>query len=185
MGQANALDTVLRAFAAHAVTTTGTRLVLTGDGPLRSDLVQLAARLGLTSRVEFDPPVRKEEVPSVAARADCLVVNLLDLPVYRYGISLNKIFDYLAASRPVIIATNSHNNPVAEADAGLTVPADDADALGRAMTMMFKASPHDRERWGQQARRYAEATYDYARLGERLNELLIELVEPVRAIDLR
>lgn len=178
MGPANGLDTMLQGFAQHAAAVASTRLVLTGDGPLRSDLMQLAENHGLSERVAFELPVPKAQVPSVAARADCLVVNLLDLPVYRYGISLNKIFDYLAAGRPVIIATSARNNPVADADAGLTIPADDARAIGEAMTNMVMASPESRARWGERARRHAELVYDYPRLGGQLDQLLVDLVEP-------
>lgn len=68
-----------------------------GDGPLKPSLVEQASEMGLTN-VSFEPPVAKSQIPALAAQADAFVIAVLNLPgLYRYGISMNKLFDYLAA----------------------------------------------------------------------------------------
>ncbi|MFC0716127.1 hypothetical protein ACFFGO_19740, partial [Cellulomonas biazotea] len=73
------------------------------------------------------------------------------------------------------------NNMVAEADAGIVVPADDAEALGAAMVRM--ASPDtadDRARWAANARAHVIAHYDYRALAEQLDGVLDRCVTLTR-----
>jgi glycosyltransferase involved in cell wall biosynthesis len=180
MGTANGLDAVLNGFAKHAMDRSGTRLKLIGAGPEKARLIGAAAKLGLGERIAFQDPVPKVDVPAVAAASHCLVVNLLDLDVYRYGISLNKLFDYMAAGRPIIIATNSRNNPVRDAGGGISIRANNIDEIANAMSTMAKANLDDRSKWGANARRAVEQQYDYAKLAERLEVVLVEAIQSTR-----
>lgn len=179
LGLANGVPTIIRAFADVVGTDRekDCRLVLLGDGPGRDRLGQLASELDISERVEFRPAVPKVEVPLFAAGMDCLVLNLLDLPIYRYGISLNKMFDYMAASRPVVMASNSVNNPVRDADGGICVPADDAPALGAAMMAVMNATQTQRAQWGSNSRLYAREHFDYDVLGDALASVLDHAVQ--------
>ena len=80
------------------------------------------------SNVIFLNPVPKENMSFVLEKADVLIATLLDNPLYEKGISLNKIYDYLYASKPIIFGAKSFNNPVLEANAGIVV--DPQNALG-------------------------------------------------------
>ncbi len=136
-GNGNALDTLLYAMQEIEVACPDTpiRLRLIGDGPLKLSLIALASSLGLT-RVTFEPPIAKRDIPALAAQADALIFHVVDMPVLKYGISANKLFDYLAARRPVIFACNAPNNPVADAQAGISIAACDADAMVTCMQQM-------------------------------------------------
>jgi glycosyltransferase involved in cell wall biosynthesis len=103
-------------------------------------------------------------------------MSLKRLPVYSYGISPNKLFDYLAARRPVIFASSARNNPVAEAGAGITVPPENPSAVAGAVRRLVSLSPDERDEMGLRGRRYVEAHYSYERLSERLEEALEGLV---------
>ena len=77
-------------------------LVLVGDGPEKSRCEKLAASLGLTN-VMFSPPVPKHAVPGVLQALDVTLFCLRDLPVFRYRLSSNKLFDHLGGGRPVVL----------------------------------------------------------------------------------
>ena len=174
LGNANGIPAVLTAFE-HAAKNTPereSRLVIVGEGPLKEKLMQAASSLEFGERIEFRPAVPKTEIPALAAQADCLVVNVLDLKLYRFGISLNKLFDYMAAARPIVIASNAANNPVRDADGGICVPADDAVAMGDGMAVVMRSSLQERARWGENAARHVAKKYDYRVLGDQLDELL-------------
>jgi len=98
--------------------------VLVGDGQEKLRLQALAREWALKN-VEFRDPVPRQLVPKVLQQADALVLTLRDLPLYRYGINLNKLFDYMASGKPVLFAGRSRNNPVEAARCGLTVPPED------------------------------------------------------------
>lgn len=173
-GQANGLDNVLQAMQLVQQITAGQHihLRLIGDGPLKPVLIAQADVLGLRN-VKFETPVPKEQIPALAAQADAFVIAVLDLPgLYRYGISMNKLFDYLAAERPIIIASNAANNPVADARAGLTVNAGQPGALAKAILKIASTPLAERQRMGRAGREYVEQHYSFDQLAGRLSDLL-------------
>ena len=73
--------------------------------------------------VAFGPAVPKRFVPMLLRALDATVVHTTYTPVYRYGISFNKLFEYMAAERPVVFACDSAYDPVAATGAGHHGPA--------------------------------------------------------------
>lgn len=178
-GQANDLDVLIDAVdllhSKGRLAALQVRLV--GDGPLKSKLQQRVGKSGLDSVIRFEPPVAKTEIPQLAAQADAFVICVKDLPrLYRFGVSMNKLFDYLAAARPVIIASNAINDPVAEAGAGLSVKAGDANALADAINRLMRTTAEEREAMGRNGRRHVEQHYSYSTLAARFAKVLDEVV---------
>ncbi len=175
-GQANGLDPVLHAMklVSERIGASAIKLRMIGNGTLKTELMQLAESLGLTN-VSFEPPVPKDAIPALAAQADAFVITVRALPrLYRYGISSAKLFDYLAAARPIVIASNAANNPVREAGAGLTVPAADPLQMAQAILALYHMSPQERHHMGVAGRRYVEANHSSNNLAARLAKALDE-----------
>jgi len=175
-GQANALDVLLD--AARIVKERGygdIRFVLIGDGPEKPRLIKMAEELGLDN-VDFRNPVPKSKVPDVLRDADVTVFILNDIALYRYGISLNKLFDYFAAVKPLILAGRPANNPIEDAHCGFTIPPRDPDAMAEAIIRIYKMPPDAREEIGCRGRDYVERHYDIARLAERLEDTLSQTI---------
>lgn len=182
-GQANGLDNVLAAMKEVQAHPAGQHihLRLIGDGPLKPTLVNQAKALGLKN-VTFKSPVPKNQIPGLAAQADAFVIAVLDLPkLYRYGISMNKLFDYLAAMRPIIVASDAINNPVEDAAAGLTVPPANPKALAAAILQIADIPPDERLRMGMAGRNYVEQNHGFNQLAGKLAAELDALcAQPVR-----
>ena len=176
-GQANGLSNVLKAMAElqQRPDRRHLRLRLIGDGPLKPELICLAQQLDLHN-VEFEAPVPKQQIPALAAKADAFVFNLIDTPVFKFGISSNKLFDYLAGARPIIFSCESSNNPVEEAQAGITVPPDNPAALAEAISTLAAMSRDERAAMGHAGRVYVEKHHNYDALAERFAAMLDELV---------
>jgi glycosyltransferase involved in cell wall biosynthesis len=169
-GQANGMDNVLRAMklVSERVSPGSIKLRMIGDGPLKQALIKLAERLEL-NEASFEPPVAQKAIPALASEADAFVIAVLDLPqLYRYGISMNKLFDYLSAARPVIIASNAVNNPVEESGGGITVQPENPEFLAQAILTVFRMSAEERYRIGCAGRRYVEENHGYNYLAGRL-----------------
>ena len=177
-GQANGLDCVLKAMAElqRRPEMSHVRLRMIGDGPFKPSLLKLAEELQLAN-VEFADPVPKREIPTVAAEADAFVFNLIDAPVFNYGISSNKLFDFFAAARPIIFCCKSSNNPVAEAHAGITVPPGEPAALSQAIAMLALMPAGERNQMGRAGRAYVERSHGVDSLAARFANMLNELVK--------
>ena len=104
--------------------------------------------------------------------ADAFIFNLEDLPLFRYGISSNKLFDYLSSGRPVLFSGNSANNPVADAGAGLSVPARSPELLANAIIELMALEPAVRIQMGENGLAYMRANHDVRQLAARLEDAL-------------
>ena len=171
-GPANALDAVLDAAGRlQRRRPGGFRFVLVGDGHDKPRLRTRAEAEGLGSVVFLDP-VPKAEVYGLMAGADALIVNMNRGNLYRFGISFNKLYDYLAVGRPIVSGTDAANDPVAEAGAGITVPANDPEALAAALERLSAAPAAERAAMGARGRAFVEARHDIERLAARFEEVL-------------
>jgi glycosyltransferase involved in cell wall biosynthesis len=178
-GQANGLDTILDAMKlVSEEAEPGTiQLRMIGSGPLKQKLILRAKELGLKN-ILFEQPIPKKDIHRIAAEADAFIITVLGLPkLYRYGISMNKLFDYMAAARPVIIATNSANNPIKDGHAGITVPADTPDLLAKAILEITAMSNDTRKHLGDSGRKYVEDNHDFSKLAGMLAQTLNDSVE--------
>ncbi len=174
-GIPNALDTIIEAAdILHYGRKDGDsriRFVLVGDGKEKARLVADAATRGL-SNITFRDAVSKSTLLTLLPTADALVITFRATELYQSGISPNKVFDYLAAGRPVIIAVDTPLNPVAEAAAGLTIPPEDPHELADAIRTLARMAVSERSAYGLRGRAYAEANHDLAQSGARLAEAL-------------
>ncbi|MCB9472489.1 MAG: glycosyltransferase family 4 protein [Candidatus Delongbacteria bacterium] len=177
-GLANGLDSILDAAAILQSQGYGEkiRLVFMGQGTAKPALVERARSEGL-GMVEFRDPVPKEQVYAVLQQADAYVATLKDSPLYRYGISLNKIYDYLALGRPTVFGVRSYNNPVDEASAGISTAPESAVEIADALKHLMQLSPEERQEMGQRGRAFIESQHEKSILGARFERLLSEVLE--------
>ncbi len=175
-GIPNALETMLE--AAEMLQDKGRediRFVLIGDGKEKAKLRQWAQSHGLR-HVEFRDPVSKHELLATLPGADILVITFRRTGLYKDGISPNKVFDYLSAGRPVIIAVDTPVNPVEAAGAGFTTEPEDPGALAGAIEKIAGMPLDERNAMGERGRRYGEANHDLSRSAQRIAVALRRLV---------
>ena len=139
-GPANGLDKVLD--AAAILTERGeneVKLLLVGDGPSKAALQQDATDHEL-SNVVFHDPIPKELIPSLLRRCAGGLMILKNVELFQYGVSPNKLFDYLASGLPVITNVGGEvARIVTDADAGIVVPPDDPGALAGVLARVTRS----------------------------------------------
>ena len=159
LGSANALEALIGAARLLAGDDVG--FVIVGQGSEEAHLRALAADLG---NVTFLGPVEKGDVPATLRCFDVCYVGYHRSPLYRLGISPNKVFDYMAAARPIILAAAAANDPVSDGRCGRTVEPDDPAALAQAIRALMSATPAERARLGASGRAFVERVHSYKRL---------------------
>lgn len=170
-GPANGLEVAIEAAALLGKREPSIHFVLIGDGPTKVALREKAKQLACAN-VTFCDPVSKTAIPALLRQADLLTLCIRPMGVYKYGVSLNKVNDYLASGRPVVMSAAVANDAVTEAQAGLTVVPGDAQALADGILQLFMMNPEDREQLGTNGRVYVEKHYDIRTLGEALARIL-------------
>jgi glycosyltransferase involved in cell wall biosynthesis len=152
------------------------RFVLVGDGVKRPECQQ-EALLHSLSNLELRNPVPKSEVPRLQMESDILIASVLDSAAYRFGLNLNKMFDYFASGRPVLFSGNAPNDPVAESGAGFSIPPENPEAMAEALQILLEMSPAERIELGKRGRRYVEKEFDIQILAERMESLLLQAIK--------
>lgn len=169
-GRVNRVDIIVQAAALAERRDPGrVGVVLIGAGPDGPDVERLAAA---NQAVTFGPTVPKHFVPTILRALDATVVHTTFTPVYRYGISFNKLFEYMAAERPVVFACDSAYDPVKATGAGLTVRPDDPERLAGAFLELAGATPEARAAMGSAGRSYVAREHNVEHLGETLNAVI-------------
>jgi glycosyltransferase involved in cell wall biosynthesis len=176
LGTANNLDIVIDSAGILKPKYPNVKFVFVGEGIEKSKLIQKAKLLKLDN-VEFKNPVKKEEISGLLGKADVLFFNLPNLAVFKYGISSNKLFDYLASGKPIIFSCNSINNPVDEADAGITVPPSNPQALTEAVIKLHNIPVYQRQEMGKRGKEYVRKYHDIPILVDRMEEVFKEVLE--------
>ena len=169
-GIANDLQTLVQAMEIieleHGIASIECHLI--GAGSMKQALIDYCAIKGLT-QVVFHAPVSKNSIAATASDTEAFVICARKLPsLYKYGVSMNKISDYLAMGRPVIIALESANNPVRDADAGLCVRPECPAELARSIMKMAAMNEDELREMGLRGRRYVEREHNMKLLAKRL-----------------
>ncbi len=168
-GMSNDLDVVLKA-AEHIKNFDNIRIVLLGSGKEKSTLQSLAKEMEL-SNVLFLPPVSKLEMKEALAAADACLAILKPIEMYKTTYP-NKVFDYMAAGRAVILAIDGViREVVVSANAGIPIPPGDPQALSAAIQALA-SDPSKCARLGQNGRKTIEEKFSREELADKFTALL-------------
>lgn len=127
------------------------RLILVGDGPLRSECAQILNSAGLSDLAWL--PGERADVADVMRSLDCFV-----LPSLAEGIS-NTILEAMSTGLPVLATRVGANSElVAHERTGLLVPSGNVDALANGLMRMVDM-PNRSAAWGQQGRLEVERRF--------------------------
>lgn len=145
--------------------------ILVGKGQQKELLQEQAEKLAL-SNVTFLPPLPKALIPTWLQQMDCLYMGAQKSPLYQYGVSLNKMFDYMMAGHPIVNAIEASNDPVSENNCGITVEAENPAAIAEAILKIYHLSPEERLIMGKRGHEYVLANHTYPALAIKFIEAL-------------
>lgn len=145
-GIANSLYAVIDAVS--SLTEQNVVLVLVGGGQEKENLIKYAHKKGVTN-VYFLLPINKLAIPNLLKEMDVLYIGLQKQSLFRFGISPNKMFDYMMAAKPIIQAIDAGNNLVREADCGIDVEPDNVSEISKAILALKSMSEEERRKLGE------------------------------------
>lgn len=149
-------------------------ILLVGDGPSKQDLMSLKDRLG-ASQVRFHEPIPRNRIPALLAQAAAGVHTLKDAAVFRYGVSPNKVFDYMAAGLPVITNVQGEMARLVDASGcGVHVAPGDPEAMADGIESLL-----ERVRAGEP---FGDRGRDYVRRHHNRSQLAVVLAEAFASV---
>lgn len=168
---ANALDTFID--AAKLCKDIKAKFILVGSGNDKEKLMDYAKSNDI-SNVEFLPPVKKENINAVLERLDVAYIGLKRERLFSYGVSPNKLFDYMLAKKVIIYSIEAGNDPVSEANCGVSVPAENPQEIYLAIKNIMKLSGEERMKLGENGYQYVINNHQYSKLAKKFVEQLIK-----------
>ena len=169
VGKANQLEVLVKAAAYFQDGDIVFHII--GDGAMLKELERIKP-----DNVVLHGPVPKEKAISMIKGSDVLFFPLVDSPVFRFGISSNKLFDYLASGKPIIFASNARNDLIKEAKAGISIEADNKRAIIDAVEKLRVMDSAKLAEFGNNGLTYVSKYFSIEVLVDKLEECLSSLV---------
>jgi glycosyltransferase involved in cell wall biosynthesis len=173
IGVGNRVDCIIK--AARMLRDKGENSIsfcIVGEGHSKNELMKYVSDNKLDS-VRFWPAIPKRAVPKVLIHADVGVLCLRDNPIYRYGVNLNKLYDYMAASLPVVFSGKVKNNIVEISRGGITVQPENPTEIANALNQMKSMNAEERIIMGKRGYNYIAEHYD---VNNKLSKKYLDII---------
>jgi glycosyltransferase involved in cell wall biosynthesis len=168
-GAVNALGTIIEA-APLLQDEQRVHFLLVGQGPEKMSLQRRAQRAGLAN-VTFLPSVARSQMAALLREADLGYIGLQKKDLFRYGVSPNKLYEYMSAALPVLFAIDTACDEVAQARCGFSIPAEDPPALAAVLRRVVEIPAEELREIGERGRQYVQSTHSYEALAQQYARL--------------
>lgn len=166
IGVANALDSFLESM--QYISDKEIVYVLIGNGQEKENLAQKFT----DPNIIYINTISKKQVQSALSLFDVCFLGWKDEKLYKYGTSANKIFDYMYSGKPILNAFSGGGNIVDRANCGLSVEAENPRAIADGVLKLFDMTKQERNKLGENGKRYVLEHFTYEKLAKKYEELL-------------
>lgn len=144
--------------------------VFVGDGYLKKELQQKVSK---NSNVTFIDKINKNQVQHMLDYFSVCFVGRNNTPLFDYGVSSNKFFDYMLARKPVISSSNKINDPIELSECGYVVSPESSEAIKEKILLLFNMTKSEREEIGNKGYQYVIKYHNF----DYLSNLYVKLFE--------
>lgn len=151
-------------------------IVVIGDGDDLGKVRDEAERRSLAN-IFFIGPIPKNEIPSALSCADVtlMLYSANQVNLSRYGMSQNKLFDYLASGKPILSNLPSNYSIINEFECGVERAFSNSSDFAQTLREMV-SNQELMKYWGENARK-AAALYSYERHAEHYVHIIESLAK--------
>lgn len=136
-----------------------------GPGLDKQELMEMTE--GHESRFAFFDPIPKKQIPSLFQYVDGVFVGAKSQKIFRFGISMNKLFDSMMGGKPIIYMVDAPNNYIEEFNCGITVKGEDEKAINDALDKALKLNGDERKQLGENGKSAAMKIFNYQSLADK------------------
>lgn len=167
LGEANSLYTMLNV-AKMLENREELIFIIVGDGKERVALLDFCVSNNINN-VIFMNSVAKNDIYKLQSQMDILCVGAKDCSLYRYGVSPNKLYEYIYSGVPVVYYINTPNyHPVLDAKCGREVSPSDTREFAQAVLELIDLTDEDKKNIDKSAKDYIRKNHMYKNLALNL-----------------
>lgn len=137
--------------------------MLVGSGNSR---IRFEEELDECKNVTFLPRIEQNEVKYFLKKCDILYLSTQYSEVWKYGQSMNKVAEYMLASKPIIASYSGYPSMINEANCGKFVKTSNPKELEKAIMSIVTLSPEERERLGENGKKWIYENRQYSKIAK-------------------
>ena len=164
----NSVDLLVR--AAEKLTDYPIKFLIYGEGDNRAELEKYCVDQGLT-KVKFKGKVDKKFIPYVCGQANINFISVKQTGISKYGVSWNKLFDYMNAGKPIISNVAVNYDLIEKYACGYSLPKQTPETTVNAILQIYNLPKEEYEKMCQNAKNAAK-DFDYEILTNKLEEAM-------------
>lgn len=169
IGIANNLDLLIE--TASLVKDPDIHFVIIGKGEFKNNLIEICKKMNLEN-VSFYDPIDKSQIPHFLSKLDVCYIGLRHEDIFSFGVSPNKLYDYMFAKKPILFCIDSGNHPVSDAKCGYEIPSGKAVDILSAINKFKALSQKEREQMGQNGYDYVVMNHSYEKIAHDYIKIL-------------
>lgn len=146
------------------------KILIYGDGDEREELITMCNSFGL-SNIVFKGKVDKKFIPFILSKADLNLMQVTQTPIMKYGMSMNKTFEYLASGKPILVNFRANYCLVHQYHCGISEDIQSIDRYAELIHYFELISQDEYDTMCKNARNAAKQ-FDYKELAEKFIKLL-------------
>jgi len=174
-GPVNALDQIFALKKFYPQLEPPYHFILIGDGASKDSLIKQSEKESI-SFVTFLPRIKRRQVASALKQADVLFICGTNRPIYRYGVSPNKLGEYFYAAKPIIHTLDRKYDPVSHVKAGFSIEAYNPKQLNDCLLKIISMPQDQLTEMGKNGHAYAIKHLDWNKLGQKYFDLCIKVI---------
>jgi glycosyltransferase involved in cell wall biosynthesis len=147
------------------------KIVIVGGGSEENKLKNIIKQEELDNVVMVDKQP-KELIPLILKKSDILFCGLMDRKAFKYGISKNKFYDYMAAQKPIIFASNVRGSLITKAEAGITIEPHQPEKLADTINYIYNNIDTKGKEFAQNGRNYVENHHKVSNIASKVVEVI-------------
>ena len=171
-GKANALEYLIES-ANILKNHKDIHFLLVGKGMEEEKLRKMVKEMKLNN-VTFLPPVSKKQIQAILKLSSVCYIGLRKRDIFKYGVSPNKLYDYLYSGKPIIYATDSGNNPIEDAKCGISVEPENPKAIAEGILSLYRIPPEERKEMGKRGKEYVLKYHTYKVIADKYEQVFRE-----------
>jgi glycosyltransferase involved in cell wall biosynthesis len=142
--------------------------IFLGDGDMKNEIVKCAKK---DKRIVVLDKVDKQTAFSVMSKSDLLFKGNPSHNIYKFGISPIKLFEYMLSATPIIHSTNVEQDIVKMSKSGISVEAENPNAIAKGIMDIYNMSQDERDTLGANGKKYVLEHFTYEKLAQKYKEL--------------
>ncbi|HHV26701.1 MAG TPA: glycosyltransferase family 4 protein [Tissierellia bacterium] len=134
------------------------KIIIVGSGNEKQKLENIIKDENLNNVIMVEKQPRSS-IPLILKKSDILFCGLMERKAFEYGISKNKFYDYMAAEKPIIFASNVRGSLINKAKAGITIKPHEPENLADTIREIYSSIDTLGKQYASNGRKYVEKNH--------------------------